>query len=175
MRPSAGRGLLRFSFPVSRPHPEGAPHDGAHALVEREGEELPLVVPADERIVGLVSDVPRQAVAFGNRERLHQVPAREVGAADVADLPRAHHVAECAEGLLDGRACIETVELEQIDVLGAQPPQARLDRRDQVVARRADVVRSPCRVRNVAFVEIRSRLRLPAMAFPRISSARPSE
>ena len=63
-----------------------APDDGADFLIERQRHELPFVVAADQRIIGLVGDVPCQAVPFRNRQRLHQVPARKVGAADVADL-----------------------------------------------------------------------------------------
>ena len=75
-----------------------------------------------------------KAVTLGDGERLHEVPAGEVGAADVADFSRAHHVIQGVEGLLHGGARIEAVELEQIDVVGAQPAQACLDCRQQVVA-----------------------------------------
>ena len=119
---------------------ERAPDDRAHLLVERQRHQLPLVVAADQRIVGLVGDVAGQAVLLRDGQRLHQVPAREVRAADVADLAGPHQVVERAQHLLDRRHGVEAVELVEVDVVGAEPAQARLDRPDQVVARRADVV-----------------------------------
>ena len=43
---------------------------------------------------------------------------------------------------LDRRQRIEAVQLIQVDVVGAQPTQTAFDRANEVVARRADVVRS---------------------------------
>src|SRR5207249_480044 len=70
------------------------------------------------------------------------VPAREVGAADVAHLARAHEVVERAQRLLDARERVEAVELVEVHVVRAEAAQARLAGPDQVEARRADVVRS---------------------------------
>ena len=80
---------------------ERAPDDRAHLLVERQRHQLPLVVAADQRVIRLVGDVAGQAVFLRDGQRLHQVPAREVRAADVADLAGAHQVVERAEHLLD--------------------------------------------------------------------------
>src|SRR5437764_442470 len=62
------------------------PDDRPDLLVEGQRHQLPLVVAPDERIVRLVGDVTGEAVPVRHRERLHQVPAREVRAADVAYL-----------------------------------------------------------------------------------------
>ena len=76
---------------------ERAPDDRADLLVERQRHQLPLVVAADQRVVRLVGDVAGQAVLLRDRQRLHQVPAGEVRAADVADLAGAHQVVERAQ------------------------------------------------------------------------------
>ena len=121
---------------------ERAPDHRADLLVERERHQLPLVVAADERVVRLVRDVAREAVLLRDGQRLHQVPAGEVRAADVADLAGAHQIVERAERFLDRRQRVEAVQLVEVDVVGAEAAQARLDRAGQVVARGADVVRS---------------------------------
>src|SRR5262249_4319373 len=64
----------------------------------------------------------------------------EVRAADVADLAGAHQAVERTEGLLDRRQCVEGVQLVEVDGVGAEPPQAGLDRAGQVIAGGADVV-----------------------------------
>ncbi|MDT4849327.1 hypothetical protein FQZ97_834450 [compost metagenome] len=85
--------------------------------------------------------VARIAVALGHRQRLHQVPAREVRRAHITQLARAHEVVERGQRFFDRRARIEAVQLEQVDVVGAQPLQRRIDRLHEVMARRAHVVR----------------------------------
>ena len=153
---------------------ERAPDDRADLLVERQRHQLPFVVAADQRIIGLMGDVAGQAVLLRDGQRLHQVPAGEVRAADVADLAGAHQVVERAQHLLDRRQGVEAVQLIEVDVVGAQPPQARLDRPDQVIARRADVV-GPGPKRKVPLVEMITWSRRPLIAWPRISSAMPFE
>src|SRR5579883_1338511 len=66
---------------------ERTPDESADALIDAEGHQLPFVVSADQRVVDLMRDMPRPAVPVGNGERFHQLPAREVGCADVAHLP----------------------------------------------------------------------------------------
>ncbi len=100
-----------------------APDDRADALVEPEGHQLPLVVAADERVVDLVGDIARVAVPVGGGEGLHQLPAREVGDAGVADLPRPYELVERGEHLLDRGGGVEGVQLEEVDVVGAEAPQ----------------------------------------------------
>src|SRR5207249_724552 len=97
---------------------ERAPCDAADALVEGERHQLPLIVAADERIVGLVSDIPRQPVFFRDGERLHQVPAGEVRPTNVAELPGPDQIVEGAESFLDRRHPVEGVELVEVDVIG---------------------------------------------------------
>jgi hypothetical protein len=55
------------------------------------------------------------------------VPAREVGHADVAQLAGAHQVVERRQRFLDRRAGVEAVQLEQVDVVGAQALQRLVD------------------------------------------------
>src|SRR5204862_740779 len=61
-------------------------------------------------------------------------------ATDVADLAGAHKVVEGAKRLLDRREGIEAMQLVEIEVVGAEAPQAGMDCLGEVMARRAKVV-----------------------------------
>ncbi len=62
------------------------PHHRADALIERPRHQLPFIIAADQRIIGLVGDIAFQAQPLGDRQRLHQVPAGKIGDADITDL-----------------------------------------------------------------------------------------
>ena len=79
------------------------------------------------------------------------MPARKIRRADVADLAGSHEVIEGAEDLLDRRERVEPVELEEIDVVGAQSPKAGVNGADEMKPRRTDVVRIPAMTKT-AFV-----------------------
>ena len=135
-----GLRLTAPQLPREPPPAQRTPHHRAHALVERQRHQLTLVVPPHERVIGLVRHIPRPPVPLRSGQRLHEVPAREIRAADVADLPRAHELVEHAQRLLDRRQRVEAVQLEQVDVIRPQPPQRRLHRGDQMRPRRAHIV-----------------------------------
>ena len=60
--------------------------------------------------------------------------------AHVADLARAHHVVQRGDRLLDGRGIVEAVNLVEIHVIRAQPPQAIVDGVKDVLARESPEV-----------------------------------
>ena len=64
-----------------------------------------------------------------------------VGAPDVADFAVSDERVEGVEGLLDRREAVPFVHLVQVDVVGAQAPQAGLASPDEVLAREPGVVR----------------------------------
>ena len=69
--------------------------------------------------------------------------SQKIRRADVADLAGSNEVIEGAEDLLDRREGVEPVELEEIDVVGAQSPKAGVNGADEMKPRRTDVVRIP--------------------------------
>ena len=81
--------------------------------------------------------VARVAMAIRNGKRLHQMPAREIGGADVTDLAGADDLVERRQGFLDGRIVVLTMQLEEIDAVRSEPPQRPVDGLDQVLAGRA--------------------------------------
>src|SRR5438067_1797866 len=70
--------------------------------------------------------VRRQVVPGGGPQRLHQVPAGVVGAADVADFARVDEVVERPKRLFQRSLTVPLVHLVKVDVVGAQAPKARL-------------------------------------------------
>ena len=135
-----GERLAAADFAGEAAPAERAPDERADALVEGEGHQLPLVVAADEGVVDLVADVARPAVTLGDGEGLHEVPAGEVGAGDVADLAAADERVEGVEDFFDGRERVEAVHVVDVDVVGAEAVEAGFEGSDEVVAGGADVV-----------------------------------
>jgi hypothetical protein len=72
-----------------------------------------------------------------------RVPARHVGQARVADLARADEVVERPHDLFDRGQPVPRVQQEEVDVVGAQPAQRRLDGADHVLAPVAALVEVP--------------------------------
>jgi len=95
--------------------------------------------------------VAREAVSVGDGERFHQMPPREIRATDVADFSSAHEIVERVQRLPYRGERIKGMQLKEVDVIGAQPAQRRLDRTGQVIAGRANIVRP--------FAGLESRLR----------------
>ena len=82
-----------------------------------------------------MSDVARPSILVRDGQRLHQVPSGKVRARDVTDLPALYEIIQRIENFFDGSERVEAVQVIDVDVIGAQPLQARLTGRDQVIAR----------------------------------------
>src|SRR5580658_1291544 len=117
------------------------PHQRAHFFFEGEGHQLPLVFTPDERVVNLVGDKARPAVAVGDGERFHQVPAGKIGASDVTYLALAVKFVQRVLHFFDWRHGVEAVQVIDVDIVGTQAAQAGLERAAQMNARRAKIVR----------------------------------
>src|SRR5882672_11994555 len=85
-------------------------------------------------------DVLRPAVALRRRERFQQMPAGEMGAGDITDLAAARQRVKRVERFVDRRERVETMHVVNVDVINAEPPQARVTGFEQVIARRPDVI-----------------------------------
>ena len=154
---------------------ERAPDQRADALVEAERHQLPLIVAAEQRVIDLMGGIARIAISLRDRQRFHQLPAGEVRDADIAELAGADEVVERREDFLDGRAGIEGMQLQQIDVVRAEPAQRRLARpRSAASARsRHRSALRPCG--RLVLVEMITRSRRPLIAAPSTSSDAPLE
>jgi len=119
---------------------EGAPDECADFLVEAEGHQFPLILAADEGVVDLVGDVAGPAVAVGDGQGFHQMPAGEVGAGDVTDFALTHKIVQRIEHLVDRREGVEAMQMVDVHVIGVETAQAAFKLLPQVVAGGAFVV-----------------------------------
>ncbi len=103
---------------------------GRHGVGERlRPQQVEPVLHADER---------PQAVVLCGARRLVDLGRSHVRAADLPDLARLDERVQCAEGLLDRNGRVGEMQLVEVDPVGTQPPQARLDGcRDPAGARAA--------------------------------------
>ena len=109
---------------MRRPQPSGDQTSAPTPWSRAERHEFPLVVAADEGVVDLVADVAGPAIALADGERLHQLPAGEVGAGDVAHFATADELVEGGEHLVDRGERVEVVEVVDVDVVGAEAAAA---------------------------------------------------
>ena len=89
-----------------------------------------------QAVLVLAGDEGREAVPARRVLRRDHLLRRKVRAADVAHLALPHEIVERAQRLLDRRLLIWPVQLVEVDPVGAQPLQARLDRMHDVTPRR---------------------------------------
>jgi hypothetical protein len=91
-------------------------------------------VPGRGHDLGLGRTLKQRPVILGGNERgvaadhgqvrgVGKLPAAEVRVAQVPDLALGNQLMQCRDGLLDRGHRIRRVQLVQIDVVGAQPPQ----------------------------------------------------
>src|SRR6187402_1019711 len=119
---------------------ERAPHHQPDTLIDPERHQFMFVITPDQRIITLIGDVAGETIFVRLGEALHEVPAGEIGRADIADLARADQVVERAQRLFDRRQRIEAVHEIQVDMIGLEPLEACLDRADQMETRRTGIV-----------------------------------
>ena len=89
---------------------------------------------AQDAVFVLRGDEPMQIGAARGLVGLDQLPAGEIGVADMADLALPDQIVERAQRLLDRYRRIGMVQLIEIDPIGLQAAQARLDRHHDVAA-----------------------------------------
>ncbi len=141
-REPAGACAVAPVLPRQEAAGERAPDEDADPLVEARRDELVLRLAGLQRVVDLLAHVALRAEAIGDRERLHEVPAREVRAADVADLPLTDERVERLDRLLDRGLPVPLVHLVEVDVVDPEAPQAVVAGAHEVLTRETRVVRS---------------------------------
>ena len=107
----------------------------AHAMVGAGRQYLDLGHAIEQVVVGLAHHRPRHAHLPGQVHQLRDAPAPKIGNAPVADLARAQHGIERPQGLLQVHAVVVAVQIENIHMVGLQPPEARLDLAQHPAAR----------------------------------------
>ena len=119
---------------------------GEEAAVQRgvgdEGEpellagrrELPFGGAVDEVVLHLGGDGGLQTPVVGDPQRAGDLPGGVVGQPDVADLALSDEVVVHGQGLLQRGVRVGVVGVVEVDVVGLQAAQARLDLTDDVPA-----------------------------------------
>src|SRR3984885_11262633 len=129
--------LSRQASPAER-----TPYDGAHSLIDPQRHQLLLVVTTNHGIIDLMPDIAGPSILIRDGQRLHQMPAGEIGTGDVAHLAAAHQGVQGIERLLHRRERVESVEMVDVDVVGSQALEAGLTGMHQVQPAGADIVGS---------------------------------
>ena len=149
-QPGALRRLSpRRYLPVSRPLASGKNGSRPRPNCSQAGTTSASTVALQQAVVVLRADERGAVAGPGGPVGVGDLPAGEVGVAEVAHLAGADQVVERGERLLDRRARVGLVHLVEVDVVGAEPAQRRLDRADDVAPRAAGAVvraveRRPC-------------------------------
>jgi hypothetical protein len=106
----------------------------AHALVPDRIEEAVLRLAVEERVFRLMDEAGDAEVSQECR-RAPRLVRRVGGNADVERLAGADGVGEGAHRLLQRRLRVEAVRVEDVDGVEPHPPQARVEARQQILAR----------------------------------------
>src|SRR5215211_682153 len=107
----------------------------------RHRQQLTLDSPVDEAVRDLQPGEARPAAQIGERDRLRDDPRRGVRDPDIEHLAGPDDVVERAHELLDRRVRIPDVDPVHVDVVGAEPLEARVERLDHALAVRSPAVR----------------------------------
>ncbi len=103
--------------------------------------------------------------------RLAELPGHHGGGAEIAHFAHLHQIMERLERLLPGRRLIATMDLVQVDILGAKPPQALVELGQDRLTRQAASVGA----RSLVAMTALSRWVKSLSALPRVSSLVPCE
>ncbi len=176
LEPAGLRQRLAAADLAGEPAPaERAPDDRADLLVEGQRHQLPLVVAADQRVIGLVGDVARQAVLAPRR------PATSSGASRRSSSSRCSGSCRPAPGRRACPALPRPASARRSRAAGrgrcSRCPAAAGSPRPPGSGGSATSPRrsGPGPMRKVPLVEMSTWSRRPLIAWPRISSAIPFE
>ena len=146
--------------------------DDADAVLRAERQQLPLDLAEQQVVAGLHGVEAGQPEGLAAADGPRHLIGQEVRAAGVADLALAHQVVQRAQGLVDRRVRVVAVQLVQVDVVGLQPAQRRVDGGHDVLAGVA-AVHGAGPVGAKHLVATMKRSRLPCSQRPRMSSVTP--
>ena len=121
---------------------ERAVGDETDAKAAQGGDPLHLHGSQGEVVQALLGCQTQKVPGGGGALGEGHVPAGEVPAADVADFALADQLLHRLPDVLPRRGPVDVVHLVRVDVIGLQPPHARLARAPDVVGRQSAVVRA---------------------------------
>src|SRR5262249_53071789 len=104
------------------------------ACVQTGRDDLPLQLTHQQVVLRLQGDGYLEATGTGRRHRLLHLPAGEVRQPDIADLPRADHVVERAERLVESGERVPGVHLVEVKAVDPEAAQRVVQGALQVTA-----------------------------------------
>ena len=131
---AAARDVLATVLARQQSAGQRAPREEAHAAVVRRGQVFVLGRALDQRVLELQRDRAGDAALVRDRRDLRRVPGRYVGQRVVADLSRANEVGQRLHDLVGGRRHVPEVQPVQVDVVGLQTRERRVQRAMHVLA-----------------------------------------
>ena len=131
------RALARTVFSGQEARLQREVGDDADVVGLARRHQLPLDAALEQVVVGLHRHERVEVQRPRRLQRLDEVPAVEVRAADVAHLPRPHQVVEGPQGLLDGRRAVHRVHLVEVEIVGLKAAQAAFELAEDVPPRAA--------------------------------------
>ena len=132
---------VRIVFPREDAARERAVREHAQPEIGAGRQMLRLDHPVERVIIGLAHHRPVDAELVAQPADLGHAPGAVVGDAEIADLPVPHEIAHRPHGLAERRLVILLVEVVDVDVVGAEPAQARLRRAHHPFARQPAAIR----------------------------------
>ncbi len=131
----AFHGLARGQLPqhaAQQSAVQRGPREHGHPVPQTGRNDLEFDVPGDEVVDALLRDDPEEIPARGVLLGLRDVPAGEIGGADVTHFPLPGQVLHRLPHFVPGGVPVDVVHLEQVDPVRFQPPQGRIARGDDV-------------------------------------------
>src|SRR5262249_30911105 len=119
---------------------ERAPRDDAETFVAADRQKFPFDLAVEEIVERLQAGEGLPASGPAEVDRFLQLPAAVIAGAEIADLALPHEVVDAALRLLEGRVRVPHMDLVEVDIVGLEPAEARLDFRHDVLAAEAEAV-----------------------------------
>ena len=117
---------LLLQHAAEQPALQRGPRDDADAVLDRRGQHLQLDLPGQQVVDRLLADQAEEPAGGRGVVGLGDVPAGEVGRADVQDLALGDEHLHRLPDLVPRSVPVDVVHLVQVDVVGAQPAQRRV-------------------------------------------------
>ena len=130
----AFRSFLTTAILASQQAPgQWAPNENTKTLIQCDRNKFVFGIPSLQRVVNLLADETGVIPAIGDRKRLHQMPSRIVGAADVTHFSGADEGIEGIQRFFERCFSIPFMNLVEIDVIRPEPAQTIFALFDDVV------------------------------------------
>ena len=114
---------------------QGSPRNEPHAGVVTEAVHFALFFTVEQGVLVLHADELGPAILLSDELHACKLGCPHAGGADVADFSGENQVVQRAHGLFDGHGVVESVDLEEVDILQIQTGEGSIDRGEDCLTR----------------------------------------